>query len=188
MRSSAASTKEMNAILETLDGVTAKNAEVITVFTTNFPEKINGAFLRSGRVDIEIELLPPDAEAAGRFVQHIAGEYLAPDVDLELVGMAFADLVPADITNGINQAKTRAIGVHGADIKGRVDTDMLVIAGEVMKKKTAPRGDGLTQADRDLAVVKASQRILSVPQRVELGPDMLAVPGDVKKIKKQLGA
>lgn len=184
-------TKEMNAILETLDGVGAKNAEVITVFTTNFPEKINDAFMRSGRVDIDIELTPPDAEAAGRFVQHFADRFLAPDIDLTEVGKAFADLVPADIVNGISRAKMRAIGVHGSDIDGKVSTEMLVLAGGVMQKKSKPRGDGTTQAERDLGTVKKAHQILS-PSRVALeeiiGPKVDAVAGDVKKIKKTLGA
>jgi hypothetical protein len=184
-------TKEMNSILETLDGVGAKNAEVITVFTTNFPEKINDAFMRSGRVDIDIELTPPDAEAAGRFVQHVAGQFIAPDVDITAIGEAFKDLVPADIVNGINRAKMRAIGKFGAEIDARVTTEMLVIAGEVMQKKARPRGDGTTQAEKDLSLVKKAHQILS-PSRVAIeeviGPKVDAVAGDVKKIKKSLGA
>jgi hypothetical protein len=183
-------TKEMNAILETLDGVGAKNAEVITVFTTNSPDKINAAFMRSGRVDIDIELTPPDAEAAGRFVQHVAARYLAKDVDIEAVGIAFADLVPADIVNGISRAKMRAIGKFGADIDGKVSTEMLVIAGEVMQKKSKPRGDGLTQSDRDLALVKNAHAILQPP--VQLDPAIAAkvdqTSKDATKIKKALGA
>lgn len=183
--------KEMNAILETLDGVGSKNAEVITVFTTNFPEKINDAFMRSGRVDIDIELTPPDAEAAGRFVQHFAEKFLAPDVDIKAVGEAFADLVPADIVNGISRAKMRAIGAFGADIDGRVTTDMLVLAGGVMQKKSKPRGDGTTKAERELKVVKDAHLILN-PARVALeeviGPKIESVAGDVKKIKQTLGA
>lgn len=184
-------TKEMNSILETLDGVGAKNAEVITVFTTNFPEKINDAFMRSGRVDIDIELTPPDAEAAGRFVQHIAERFLAPDVNLAEVGEAFADLVPADIVNGISRAKMRAIGAFGADIDGKVTTDMLVLAGNVMQKKAKPRGDGSTQAERHLAILKQAHSIVS-PERVAIeeiiGPRLEAVAGDVKKVKKAVGA
>jgi hypothetical protein len=177
-------TKEMNAILETLDGVGAKNAEVITVFTTNNPDNINPAFMRSGRIDIEIELTPPDAEAAGRFVQHVAERWLAPDVNIEEVGVAFAGLVPADIVNGINRAKRRAIGNFGKDIDGKVTTEFLVIAGEIMQKKARPRGDGLTQADRDLDTLKKAQAILG--PKVELGPEFKQVPAHVKAIKKHI--
>lgn len=180
-------TKEMNSILETLDGVASKNAEVITVFTTNFPDKINDAFMRSGRVDVDIELTPPDAEAAGRFVQSLAGIYLAPDVDITKVGTAFADLVPADIVNGINRAKMRAIGKFGADINHRVDTDMLVLAGGIMQKKSQPRGDKRSKAEKDLEVVKKAQVILSpAATAIEetIGPKIDAVAGDVKQIKK----
>jgi hypothetical protein len=180
-------TKEMNSILETLDGVAAKNSEVITVFTTNSPEKINPAFLRSGRVDIEIELLPPDAEAAGRFIQSVAAEWLDKDVDLMQVGEAFANLVPADIQNGINQAKTRAIGVHGANIEGKVTTDMLVLAGQVMQKKVQPTGDGLSQTERDMALLKQAAAIIMPHVKVE-GPSLDVIHGDIKRIKAATGA
>jgi hypothetical protein len=186
-------TAEMQQLQETLDGVAAKNAEVITVFTTNFPEKINRAFLRSGRIDTEITLLPLDAEAAGRFIRLIAAKWLHPDVDLVEAGKAFADLVPADITNGINLAKTNAIGDNPEgewDIAGKVTTEHLVLAGGDMQEKVKPMGDGKTQNDKDLEVIKNAQRILnpSVSIAETIGPRMEAVQADVKKIKKTVGA
>lgn len=131
--------EDMNKLLETLDGITAKNSEVITIFTTNFPEKLNDAFTRSGRINHQISFRAPDAEAAGRFVQSMAPDYLHKDVDIEAVGKAFQNLVPADIQNGIDQAKKFAIGIHGLEILGMVTTDMLCTSADVVQRK-AKRG------------------------------------------------
>jgi hypothetical protein len=148
-------TKQMNQLLETLDGIGAKRSEVITIFTTNFPERINEAFLRPGRLDTQIEFTPPDGEAAARFVKEYAGDQLSPDAIERLgeIGHAFAGLVPAVITEGIRKAGRRAIGVyrakHGSDgpikLKGNVDAETLLTAAEVMQKQAA-RAAGPTES------------------------------------------
>jgi SpoVK/Ycf46/Vps4 family AAA+-type ATPase len=140
-------TPQMNVLLETLDGIGSKRSEVITIFTTNFPERINEAFLRPGRLDTQIEFTPPDGEAASRFVVEYAGDQLAQDaVDrVGEIGEAFAGLVPAVITEGIRKAGRRAIGVHRAKngsgepikLKGMIDADTLLVAAEVMQKQAA---------------------------------------------------
>lgn len=178
----------MNAILEVLDGVGAKNCDVITVFTTNFAEKINEAFRRSGRIDTVITFTPPDAYAAARFVQKMAGKFLHKDADMDVIGEAFKNLVPADIKNGVDLAKSEAMGEHedGADIIGKVTTEMLVLAGHDMQEKVKPIGDGLTQGERDLAVIEAAIKLLSPEDKLPEKIDDLA--SDIMKIKKSIGA
>jgi ATPase family associated with various cellular activities (AAA) len=184
-------TAEMNAILETLDGVGAKNAEVITVFTTNHPEKLLKVAKRSGRIDATVKLTAPDAEAAIRFIKLLSERWLAPDIDWTPVGEEFAGLVPADITNAINEAKDEAIAVHETrDIDGKVTGEMLIWGAKTIKEKNLEEGDGLSQSDRDLAIVKKAQSILS-PERVSIeeiiGPKVETIMGDVKKVRKALG-
>ena len=49
----------MNGILNCLDGF--NNPEgLIVIMTTNFPEKLDEALMRSGRIDLEVELTPLD--------------------------------------------------------------------------------------------------------------------------------
>lgn len=152
---------EMNSYLEALDGVVAKGSEVICVFTTNFPDKINKAFLRPGRVDTEITLGPLDAGAASRFIQSFAPEFLAGDINWEVVGEAFTGLVASDITEGVNKAKRRAIGVFGSDIHGKLTTGMLQTFGNIMQKRAQQRADdGTTQDTRDLEAIRKSLEVV----------------------------
>lgn len=181
--------KRESSLQEALDGVTAKKAEVITVYTTNFPERIDNVFKRSGRIDDEIKFVAPDAEAAGRFIKMMGGAHLAPDVDFEAVGEAFADLVPSDIKNGLGLAITEAMGSHedGADVTGKVTTDMLVLAGQDMREKARPIGDGKTQNDKDLEIVKHSFAILN-PEGSDLKEGVAALKSDMAKVKKAVRA
>jgi SpoVK/Ycf46/Vps4 family AAA+-type ATPase len=184
-------TAEMNAILETLDGVGAKNAEVITVFTTNHPEKLLKVAKRSGRIDATVRLTAPDAEAAIRFIKLLAARWLAPDIDWTPVGEAFAGLVPADITNSINEAKDEAIAAVGSrDIDGKVTGEMLILGAQTMREKNMEEGDGLSQADRDLAVVKKAQAILTPPVQLDIAQKAKIdqTGDDVRKIRKAVGA
>lgn len=152
--------EEMNSLLETLDGITAKNAEVITIFTTNYPERLNKAFLRSGRVNHSIHFRAPDADAAGRFVKTMTEDFLSEDVDIGAVGTAFQNLVPADIQNGIDQAKKFCIGKHGRDIQGKITTDMLITAAEVVRRKSDGGKGEETPEKRALRRVKSGMKEL----------------------------
>jgi hypothetical protein len=155
-------TGEMNTILETMDGISTKEAEIITIFTTNFPDKINEAFMRSGRVDNHIHLGPLDAESAARFIKTFSGHMLDPDVDYEVVGDAFAGLMASDIRGGVNRAKKNAVGKFGSDIDGKITTEMLVDAGTTKRRQRGVlKGDGLSEEARDLMTVKRAHRIVA---------------------------
>lgn len=131
---------DINAILNTIDGMDTKGKPIITILTTNSPEKIEPAFLRAGRMDTVIHMGNPDAKSAQLFVklyaQNSDGEtLLANDVDMEAVGKSLADTSPAFIAESIHKAKRHAIFRTGEeDITGKLNTEDLVLAGKSMKK------------------------------------------------------
>lgn len=57
-------TPEIDAILNSFDGVDTKAGEIITVLTTNFLNNIDQTMLRPGRCDTLVKLTRPDREAA----------------------------------------------------------------------------------------------------------------------------
>src|SRR6185436_17209670 len=97
-----------------------------TMCTTNYPEQINQAVRRSGRIGHHIQFRAMDGEAAGRFINTIAGDFLHPDVDLEQVGSSFDGLVASDVTEGVSHAKKIAIAACGREIKKKVTAQMLI--------------------------------------------------------------
>lgn len=175
--------EEMNRMLETLDGITAKNAEVITIFTTNYPKKLNQAFTRSGRINQQITLTAPDAEAAARFVQLMSARVLAPDVDFEAVGAAFANLVQSDIKNGCNIADQRRIGFIGPDIEGKVTTDDLLFAADEVWEKV--KGNVTEENPHEVALKKAKEGMGIILGNVS--KDMTVVKESTEKTEKIAG-
>lgn len=120
----------MDDILNTLDGVDTKGAEIITVLTTNHVDRINPALLRMGRLDTLVEVTPPDSSAAQRLVQLYSRGLLEKDASLERIGDALAGRIPAFIRECVERSKMAAIGrTKSADIKGRVlEVDLLAAA------------------------------------------------------------
>jgi ATP-dependent 26S proteasome regulatory subunit len=104
---------EIDDILNTIDGVTSKNAEIITVLTSNHAADINPAMLRPGRLDVILSIQPPDAEAAEKLMR-IYGRGLIPDhASLKKSGKALAGKIPAVIRECVERAKLYVISRVG---------------------------------------------------------------------------
>jgi len=150
-------TPEMDMILDRLDGIASKGSEVFTMCTTNYPEQINQAVRRSGRIGHHIQFRAMDGEAAGRFINTIAGDFLHPDVDLEQVGPSFDGLVASDVTEGVSHAKKIAIAACGREIKKKVTAQMLIDGGEIVRRdKGLYAGPKITQSELNLRIVQAA--------------------------------
>lgn len=59
----------MATYINTLDGVDSKKHEIMVVLTTNDKRAIHPAFVRPGRIDAVIPILPPDNDATVRLVR-----------------------------------------------------------------------------------------------------------------------
>ena len=113
-------TTEMDRLLNTIDGVESKGDKaVMVVLTTNHLEIINPAFLRPGRIDAVINVLPPDEKACYRIVQKYIGEGdCKMDGSEEEFIRSFKCLVGANAAffrNVVEQAKLSAIGKMQSD-------------------------------------------------------------------------
>lgn len=102
-------TVEMDAVLNTIDGIDSKNSEIMVVLTTNYVEEIYQGLLRPGRLDAVIEVSPPDADAAARLVQLYGRGLVRVDEDLSLVGEALAGQIPAVIREVVERSKLAVI-------------------------------------------------------------------------------
>jgi hypothetical protein len=82
----------VNCGLELLDGV-ARTSGVIVVCATNSPSVIDPALLRSGRIDRQIEIPLPDAEARLAILRH----HLGKDIDTVSASVSKAAMVENDL-------------------------------------------------------------------------------------------
>lgn len=98
-----------NDLLNTIDGILSKNAEVMVVMTTNHVERIEPAMLRPGRLDAVISVLPPDGEAVGRLITLYSRGLLREGESLDEVGQVLAGNIPAVIREVVERSKLAMI-------------------------------------------------------------------------------
>lgn len=72
-RSSGGDEEFLSLLLNVLDG--AKNHDVITIATTNHPDKIDGAAIRPGRLGLSVELAVPEPEHRKQIIEHYLVKY-----------------------------------------------------------------------------------------------------------------
>lgn len=88
-------TIELDQILNNLDGIDSKDAEIIVVVTTNEFDDINRAMLRAGRLDATIHVPYPDVDASERLLRFYAADLLAEDEDISSACKEMANKIPA---------------------------------------------------------------------------------------------
>ncbi len=121
--------EKVNDLVNMLDGVLTKDAEIMVVLTTNFVENIDRALLRPGRFDAVISIQPPDAETSVRLIQAYARGLLA-DGDLAPVGAVIAGWIPATIREVVERAKLSML----TDDRSQITPDDLMISAVGMKR------------------------------------------------------
>lgn len=102
-------TDRINDILNTMDGVLAKDTEIITVLTTNHPEKINKAFLRPGRLDAIIHIGYPEPDAIEALLKRYGGTMLITYEGIEHAVKKCAGMIPAVIREVVERSKLYAL-------------------------------------------------------------------------------
>jgi transitional endoplasmic reticulum ATPase len=109
--------EQIDAILNTIDGIEAKGTEIMVVLTTNHVEQLSPAMRRPGRLDVVVPVGPPDAEAVERMIGLYARSQLAFDADLTEVSDLLAGRTPAVIREVVERAKRTAIVMNDDDDK-----------------------------------------------------------------------
>ncbi len=96
---------EMDDILNIIDGIDTKSANIVVVLTTNDLESLNPAMLRPGRLDAVIEVTPPDAQAVEKLLRVYGGNAIAAETNLAEAGKALDGAIPAVISEVVKRAK-----------------------------------------------------------------------------------
>lgn len=112
---------KMDDMLNIIDGIDTKSANIMVVLTTNNLSGIHAAMLRPGRLDAVIEVTPPDAEAVQRLLRVYLGATLEPGADLTRVGLILDGKIPAVVAEVVRRAKLaqlrlNAVGVPVSEI------------------------------------------------------------------------
>ncbi len=137
---SGVSDRVIGQLLTELDGL--RGAEgILLIGATNRADAIDPALLRSGRLDLHLEVGLPDAEARAQILEvHNQGRPLAPDIDLLVWAEATPGWSGADLALLSNQAAISAIQRCRRELEGRLEG--LIITGsdfEQAHRELAPR-------------------------------------------------
>lgn len=156
-------TDDVNDLVNEMDGVDGKTRRVITILTTNHPEKVNPAMRRPGRIDLVLNIEPPNAETVQRMLRSFLGEWLDPNADLTEVGKKLNGKIPAAIRETVKRSKKELLR-QGGNATQKVTTDhLLKAADDVISEgnlfRAAPKdgdhplekiGEGLSRAGEAL--------------------------------------
>jgi transitional endoplasmic reticulum ATPase len=125
----------MNELLNTMDGINTKTAEVMLVFTTNNHTTIERTLVRPGRIDAIIEFpTPRDEHTISRFIRHYGNACIDPTEDLTQSCAALYGALPAVIREAVERAKLYALSREGVSPENLKITDVdIFTAVETMK-------------------------------------------------------
>lgn len=125
---------EMDDILNILDGIDTKHANIITVLTTNDLESINPAMLRPGRLDSVIHVTPPDALAVEKLIRHYGADAISSDTDLVEAGKELSGNIPAVIAEVVKRAKLSQLRLQAPGTKvQQISAEALTEAAKTMR-------------------------------------------------------
>ncbi len=111
----------VSQLLTELDGLETLE-DVVVVATTNRPDLLDDALLRSGRFDRHVHVPVPDEEARlAIFEVHTAAKPLAADVDLERLAGETDGYVGADVEAICREAATAAVEEYVTDARNLED-------------------------------------------------------------------
>ena len=128
-------TADMDQISYALDGIEAKNTEIITILTTNKPAEINPMIIRAGRIDVTLFLDPPDAKAAEKLIRNYAAGRIAEQEDLTEAGKVLGGQIPAIIREVVDRSGLQAIARTGGKGDDLVCDDIVNTAKAYLKSK-----------------------------------------------------
>lgn len=104
----------ISKLLDTLDSVTNKGAEVVAGFTTNHVDKLQKGLLRPGRIDTVIHIGELDAAGIEKLIKVVVpDDLLDSDIDYRKVTPAFSGYVPAFAREAIDRAMRYSIARTG---------------------------------------------------------------------------
>jgi transitional endoplasmic reticulum ATPase len=178
-------THEMDAVLNTIDGVDGKHHNIIVVLTTNALDKVHKAMLRPGRLDAVINITPPDAEAVARLIVNYGGGLIRKDANLAEVGKVLDGQIPAVIAEVVKRAKLSQLAIQpeGTELNEITPAALLEAARTMAMQIDLLRGE---QPRKDHSSLE--ERIIKVIQDglSETGTVTEETQGRLRKLDKDI--
>lgn len=119
--------EKISKLLDRLDGIQGKGAEVIAGFTTNFVDKLQKGVLRPGRIDAIIHIGELDVQGYEKLIKSLVKPQFLGEIDYGKVPAAMAGFLPAFVAESIKGALSYALTRNEGSLNGiQINTDDLV--------------------------------------------------------------
>jgi len=126
-RGNQTSTLALQQLLTEMSSLENENKDVVVIGTTNAPQDIDPALLRSGRFTNLLYIRPPDKEERAKLFEFYTEGIPKSKIDYEKLGAESKNLSPADI-NAVVKAAVTPLIAHAAEtgeIKELTTEDLL---------------------------------------------------------------
>jgi len=157
--------------LDNLDGSVSKSDRILIMMTTNFPDQVDPAFLRPGRVDDYIEVGLPDLDAFTRLIQMKLEGRLSDDIDYARAFAAYTDYTPAWIVGGMSKVIRSVIARTHTAKNIQVNTDDLVTGATLLRRQWELQNTSRNRTPEPESLEQAMRRI--VRDESNFDPDKL---------------
>lgn len=163
----------ISKLLDLLDGVQGKGAEVVAGFTTNFVENLQKGVLRPGRIDAIVHIGELDAGGYQKLIKSLVKPELLGEIDYEKVQNAFAGFLPAFVAEAIKGALAYALTRNAGKLKHvKINTDDLIDSSLALRPQLdlmngAKEGANLPTMDSVLTSTVSSVLNKTVLNRVD---------------------
>ncbi len=137
-RGSSEDDKTLTALLNELDGFSAKNG-VITIAATNRLQDLDPALVRPGRFDRQVAVPLPNKEERIQILNlYKEGKKMSPSIDIDKLAAKTIDFSPSELENLLNESAIKAV-TRGSDIIEQEDIDdsylKIIIKGDKKEDK-----------------------------------------------------
>jgi transitional endoplasmic reticulum ATPase len=174
----------ISRLLDALDGITAKGAEVVAGFTTNHVDRLQKGLLRPGRIDTVIHVGDLDAAGFEKLVKVVVPGELLGDIDYARVAKAFTGYVPAFAREAIDRAMRYSIDRNGG-WPDQVTTADLVNAAQGLRAQHAimeSASEGAALPTIDGLLTSRMEEVLNRTQADDFGMPFGVEPRDVARV------
>jgi hypothetical protein len=114
--------QDMNEVLNTIDGMLNKDAQVITVLTTNRVNRIEKAMIRPGRIDTMIEMGLIDEQAILGHIHAQLGKQVDGKLNTDALVTAADGYTPAFVVEALTKSHLYALQRTG-DMKAKISSE-----------------------------------------------------------------
>lgn len=122
-------------LLDLIDGMDAKGLRIVIIATTNFPDQLDPALMRPGRLDQVVEMKLPDKKSLIGLVQMKLGHLLEDDIDWDKAFPHYEGYTQSWIVGSTESVLSAAIW----RAKGKVDDGFKVTTDDLIASALAYR-------------------------------------------------